>query len=210
MPNQVERLIEQWLQYLKGLQLLIVKNDGSYKYKKTPTVGNFLDFLEIKTNYNSDKINKVIKQVLKKNQTVSNNPVTVQDRTPKADTSSNRSENEPVKQEYTSDDGDVKVADKEKSGPGIKSQSPYKPKFKYRYKENITEEIDRESTLSEDEIKQIFQLLTNPLPNSEKPSQYKSTKKKQEIMNRLRLLVRDSMQPVQRKLLWARIVIDTN
>lgn len=63
------RLIKDWIQYLKGLQIVAGKSDpdtGKLNYKRKVTSDDVIHFLEVKTNFNEEEISNAVHMVLAK------------------------------------------------------------------------------------------------------------------------------------------------
>lgn len=201
MPADIQSLTRNWIQFLKNNQIVDLKSDpatGKLTYKKKVTSTELTRFLQVKTDYSEEQILNAIRMVLAKNN--------VNGGAPKLSNTVNTGV-------ATQPAG--RPAPKSIAGP--RAPAPPAPRRKYNnddaedveYKDSVAEAlIDAPGDeLSEDDIEQIFRILTSRSPRAaappapaEDPAQLQAAK--EEKIRKIKRLVRDTMSDTQRKALW--------
>lgn len=91
MAANAQRLVKDWIQYLKNTQVVGLQSDpdtGKLQYKRKVTSDDVSQFLELKTDYTPEQISNAIHIVLAKNaqggkpQKIGNNPTPPEPETP--------------------------------------------------------------------------------------------------------------------------------
>lgn len=228
MAASKDKLVARWIQYLKNNQIVDKESDletGDLKYKRSTTTKDITRFLESNTDYSEEQINNAIKMVMAKGaqkkqpDKLQNNPT---QRVPGRELS--------TWQQNDMHPGDPRQPANIPRLPSKASQDTPPKKSKYskdgavdvEYKD-IKEAIKDLSgqDFSEDDVEAVFSILTSAKPDSsdatqDKPSGNKQKgqgkqkgetppadpRKKEEDTKKLMRIIRDTMTPTQRKMLW--------
>ena len=225
-PNKQE-LLKQWIQFLKGMQIVALQSDpktGKLSYNRQVTADDVTKFLEVKTDFTPEQISNAIHIVLSKqainkaNPKLGNNPQS-SDTTQSGNqvtTQQSPDLTEPENQQQSA----PKNKDSEKDTTKFKRKNPSPGSIRVRGNRTIHEEISdpQPHSLDERDVESVFDILSsgesNKATNGQRTrngqerqqgsakQQEVSPEKKEEDIRKLKRLIRDTMTPVQRKSLW--------
>ena len=226
MAASKERLVKQWIQYLKNNQIVGLKSDpntGDLTYKREVTADDVTQFLENNTEYSEEQINNAIKMVMAKG-AVGSQPAKLQN---------NPSQKEPGRELSTWQQNDMRPGDPRQPAdvPRLPSAARREmPHKKSNYSKDDAEDIEyteiREAvkdtpsqSLSEKDVESVFSILSSSEPNTmadkgkqkgagaetnaaRKVAEPEDPAKKQEDIKKMMRIIRDIMTPPQRKMFW--------
>jgi hypothetical protein len=223
MTVSKDKLTAKWIQYLKNNQIIGMKSDpatGDLDYKREITTTDITKFLLNRTEYSEEQVNNAIKMVMakgaSKNQAgrLQNNP------TPK----------EPGRelstwQQTNMQPGDLRHTDIKSLPPAASRETP---PSKSKYSKDDAEDVNfreikeaiKDTTgqqFSEADVEAVFTMLSSVEPESSVKSTGKEKSRqgqqpaektpedparKQEDIKKMMRIIRDTMSPSQRKMLW--------
>jgi len=223
-------LTREWIQFLKNNRIVGMQSDpetGQLKYNRKVTTDDVRTFLQSKTDFDDKSIENAIQSVASKPRPAAPTPdlpATQQQVPPGAPTQQVPPSGEPPKapsakpKKFSTDDAtDVEYRDIRPQArigtsvpptPAAPEEPKRKPRFKYRYK-TVKEAMQDEpaAEMSEKDIEQIFSMLSQPKAKAKKGAEAQMPQRdpqevRREEVNKIKRLIRDSMNEQQRMALW--------
>jgi hypothetical protein len=201
MATNAKALTKGWIEFLKNNQIAELKSDpetGKLKYRKPVTAADLSRYLENSTDFGEDAISKAIHMVLAK-KAIGKQPPKIQHTPP---------EQEPNKQ----------IGGPQNQPKQLGSNVPTAPKKKYNNTDatdvdyrDVNEAIEDNpgSTLDEDDVEAVFNILSSPAPAAKPAAKAEPEVNPEEVqakraeeLNRLKRMIRDTMTDGQRRALW--------
>jgi hypothetical protein len=196
-------LTRAWIQYLKNMQMVSLQSDpetGKLNYKKPVTLAVLYQFLELSTDFTKEQIAAAIQSALAKKVN------------PDAGLEKPGEKEEPTTKQIGNRPAQPRLQGPAKQPPKRKFSKDGATDIPYR---DVNEAIrdDAEYKMSEDEVEAVFNKLVSPSSSQSAQSQNRKSQqgqqpqqadndKKQQDLNKIVRLIRDTMVASQRRALW--------
>lgn len=232
MATNKSELVREWIQFLKSNQIALGSDPktGLLKYNRKPKVQELIKFLKVRSDFDEDDIRKAIRTVMSKGGKSDAEQLQLPGKTSKDVSTWQHDEMTPGEapdasgtkvplppqakpKKYSTDDAE----DATYSDSSAKKEPPRELGFKkprYKYKgpgkmDRLSEDFrdNQGMELDEKDIEAIFGILLQPKaktaePEPAEPDEEEIIAKKREYMRKLKQMIREVMNPAQRKALW--------